>query len=240
MKKWVILFVIITFLFSGAVVAFSEPQETQEQEAMPQERLMQNILELDQKLQEALKNQQQEAVILLNNQLNEAKENYELYLQEQKAKENFEGFGWGAGTSMMFMLSDEELIDEAIVDENGIVRITREGTIVPSIMLESHYFFVLNADGGGNIGVGPFVGILTNPAGDLLDALALGGMIGLRRLGEANDNSLNFGFGYVWNRNSKVLGDGIYANQPLPQGESEIRYKYKTLGGLIIMISFAF
>jgi len=238
MKRWMILFVIIAFLFSGAVMAFALIQETQEQEKG--QILINRIIEAKSLLDAAITANQTDLISIYLNQLKEANENYDLYLKEEKAKKDFEGFGWGAGTSMMFMLSDEELIDEAIIDDNGIVRITREGTIVPSIMLETHFFFVLNADGAGNIGVGPFVGMLTNPSGDLLDALALGGMIGLRRLGEANDNSLNFGVGWVWNRNSKVLGEGIYANQPLLEGESEIRYKYKTLGGLIIMVSFAF
>ena len=234
MRKIIAFWLVLALLlFFGAVMALAqEPELTQE------EKLMQNILEIDKKLQEAMKNQQTEAVVLLNKQLKKAQEEYEEYLLKQEAIEDFGGLGFSVGAGITFFPAEDELIEEAEII-NGIVRIKREGKAVSRMMLESHYFFILDNESNGKWGIGPFVGILTNED-QLLDAFGLGVMVGLRRLGESSSRSLNFGAGWVWDRNCKVLGDGIYANMLLPEGETEIRYKYKTLGGFIVIVSFSF
>ncbi|BBJ22873.1 hypothetical protein W01_08000 [Candidatus Nitrotoga sp. AM1P] len=48
------------------------------------------------------------------------------------------------------------------------------------------------------------------------------------------------GIGAVTDPNVKVPGAGIAKNQPLPTGESEIRYKEMSQWGVLILTSFSF
>ena len=156
--------------------------------------------------------------------------------QNKNAVDDFSGFGFSTGIALTFYVGTEKPVEDAeLID--GIVRITKENNPRIRIMNETHYFFVIDRD--GKCGIGPFVGLLSSGE-QFIDAFALGGMIGLRRLGEKSSRSLNFGFGWVWDRNVKVLGDGVIANHSLPPGEAEIRFKYKTLGGIFIITSFSF
>jgi len=165
----------------------------------------------------------------------ENEESEEAKPQNEIAYDNFAGFGFSAGIALTYYLGKDRAIEDAKLS-NGIVRITKENSANFRMMMETHYFFVL--DNKCRWGAGPFVGVLSSGE-QFLDAFALGGMVGLRRLGENSSRSLNFGFGWVWDRSVKVLGDGIKANNPLPAGETEIRFKTKTLDGLLILVSFS-
>jgi hypothetical protein len=100
---------------------------------------------------------------------------------------------------------------------------------------------------------------------NVIDAYALGWMIGFRvpstwvqckkgdtSCGNTDTNhsswvptysgssSWNFGVGFSVNPNAQTLGDGIIPNQPLPAGETSIRYKTQPLYGVILVSSFSF
>ncbi len=64
-------------------------------------------------------------------------------------------------------------------------------------------------------------------------------MLGLRRPGEETA-SFNIGIGVLYDLNVRVLGEGVVANQPLPPGETEIRYLEEEQSGLLIMTSYSF
>jgi hypothetical protein len=53
-------------------------------------------------------------------------------------------------------------------------------------------------------------------------------------------SSWNFGIGLRVDPKSQVLGDGIIVNQPLPAGESTIRFKTEPRLGLMLLSSFSF
>ena len=74
----------------------------------------------------------------------------------QGQENRFAGMGFGVGLSPTIDVGKHDRINEAVLDENGIVRITSENNDVPRIMLESHYFFTPTGD---NFGVGPFVAL---------------------------------------------------------------------------------
>ncbi len=171
----------------------------------------------------------------------------------------FGGLSLGIGLSLTHDLGWNDRVSKASV-VNGIVRVDEEKNDLARIMLEAHYFFTPDSSFGlGNVpkgmwGHGPFVAIA--PGGDkkFIDAIGLGWMIGFRpysykdKDGNATSDpktsgnwSWNIGIGFVVDANSKILGDGITANQPLPAGEfTNVRLKDISQGGLMLISSFSF
>lgn len=173
----------------------------------------------------------------------------------------FGGLEFGVGISYTNDLGNRDRIGSASV-VNGIVRVDDENNGNARIMLESHYFFTPCGDllrirglsrnpcewqgatgwkrGEPKWGWGPFVALQPSGGdGKLIDAIAMGGMIGLRK-SEKTTQSFNFGIGYVMDINVKVLGDGVVANQPLPAGETAVRLKDTSQSGLLLISSFSF
>ncbi|WP_433853022.1 hypothetical protein [Stenotrophomonas nitritireducens] len=150
------------------------------------------------------------------------------------------GIKMGVGLSVTF--DWEKRIESASV-VNGIVRVDSEKNAVARILLESHYLFtpnkrLLGVQEPGTWGIGPFVGVMSGND-RLIEAAGIGAMLGFRR-SKDKDNSFNIGVGYMVDPSSRTLGDGIIANHPLPQGESGVRYKTRSRGGIVVMASFSF
>ncbi|MEW6597461.1 MAG: hypothetical protein AB1429_08195 [Pseudomonadota bacterium] len=55
-----------------------------------------------------------------------------------------------------------------------------------------------------------------------------------------NGTPITISLGYIWSPYVKVLGDGQHANQPLPAGETEIRYKTITTSGWLLGFGVSF
>jgi hypothetical protein len=78
---------------------------------------------------------------------------------------------------------------------------------------------------------------------NLITGYALGWMIGFRHPTAATTSSTSswsFGVGLRIDPHAQVLGDGIGANQPLPAGETAIRYKNEPRAGVMMLWSFSF
>ena len=172
--------------------------------------------------------------------------------QENRGRQKFGGLEFGVGISFTLDVGKTDRVREAEL-VNGVVRVKDEDNGRARIMLESHYFFkpCQSADGqpiagcslpfglkGGDFGWGPFMAL--QPGTDnIIEAVALGAMLGFRRPGEGSE-SFNLGLGVVVDPNTRVLGDGLIANQPLPAGETAIRYKEEMQTGLLLLASFGF
>ncbi|MFN3931383.1 MAG: hypothetical protein ACK4JY_06490 [Brevundimonas sp.] len=161
---------------------------------------------------------------------------------EKKAEDRreFAGLDLGVGLSVTFDLGDDERVEEAELI-NGIVRVTDENDSRARIMLESHFFFTpdhsfLNV-AAGDWGIGPFVAV--QPGTDeIIEAAALGVMIGFRR--PDTGDSFNVGLGLAIDPDTRMLGDGLVADQALPVGETAIRYKEESQLGVVLLTSFTF
>ena len=157
-----------------------------------------------------------------------------------KNQREFAGLDLGVGLSVTFDLGDDERVEEAEII-NGVIRVTDENDSRARIMLESHFLFTpdhcfLNVD-AGDWGIGPFVAV--QPGTDeIIEAAALGIMIGFRRPGSSD--SFNVGLGIAIDPDTRVLGDGLVANQMLPVGETSIRYKEESQMGIVLLTSFTF
>jgi hypothetical protein len=170
--------------------------------------------------------------------------------EEETVQKSFAGFQLGVGLSLTIDSGSEDRITNAQV-VNGIVRVDNEDNAIARIMLETHYFFTPSGClfalktaneacallSENEWGWGPFVAIQPGE-GEIVDAIGLGLMLGFRR--EGREDSFNLGLGYVVDPNSRVLGDGITVNQPLPLGETEIRFKEKEQWGWVIITSYTF
>lgn len=153
---------------------------------------------------------------------------------------DFAGLKLGVGLSLTVDIGSSDRVIEATV-VNGIVRAVKTDNSKPRIMLESHYFFTPDSKfltkKSGDWGLGPFVAIRPGSE-EVIDAIAFGGMIGFRFLD--TPKSFNIGLGLVIDPSVQILGEGIKLNQPLPEGETEVRYRETSQKGLLGMVSFNF
>lgn len=174
----------------------------------------------------------------------------------QEATIDFTGAGFGSGIALVIGLGEKQRVKDAEV-VNNVVRVKSDSTTTPRILLNLHYFFSDACDGGAGKfcveqgvdaggrrilvpmrGWGPFVAV--QPGSDQTVAAVGGGVLfGWRRAVDKPD-SFNVGAGVLADQNVRTLGDGIYANQALPAGETQIRYKESTRWGVILMASWAF
>lgn len=179
------------------------------------------------------------------------------------------GLGFGVGLSLTVDSGSTQRVNSAVVvGPERIVRVTESASTRARVMLETHYFFkarrwdpFLGDSGGLNdrpcffslsarCGFGPFFAI--EPGGDnVINAVGLGIMVGIQprwtianfsaeELKRRSSSSFNIGIGWVIDPNTQTLGDGIFANQPLPPGEEMVRFQRQTQQGLLIISSFSF
>jgi hypothetical protein len=176
------------------------------------------------------------------------------------------GLGFGVGIAADFDLRGTRVGDAEVV--NNIVRVKDSTTNVNvGLVLEAHYF-LLDFIGkefmksavcstvycANEIGFGPFVAIEAGNASTKgtvsgpITSYALGLMVGLHHpkfttvngVPVADRSSWNFGIGLRIDPNTQVLGDGIVANQPLPAGETAVRFKKEPRSGIMLLSSFSF
>lgn len=152
---------------------------------------------------------------------------------------------FGVGISLTFDTGQHSRVKSAsIVD--GIVRIDDENDKIARVMLESHRFFTpdpnflgIDSMGVEKWGIGPFVAL--QPGTDeIIEAIAVGVMVGFRREGDESGSSWNIGLGYITDPNVDVLGDGFVENQPPPGGETAVRLKEVSQDGVVLLFSFSF
>lgn len=170
-------------------------------------------------------------------------ENKSEAIEKKKLEETrkFAGINFGVGLTLTLDTGSHERVDNAEIAD-GVVRVTEESNDVPRIMLETHYFFMPETNFLGKKtkewGVGPFVGI-QNGSDEIIQAIGAGVMVGFRKSEEAED-SFNIGVGFVVDPSVQILGDGIEENEPLPAGETQIRYKETSQWGVLLVVSYAF
>jgi len=174
------------------------------------------------------------------------------HLRDGDRTTTFGGIDFGVGVSFSYDLGGELRVREAEL-VNGIVRVTEADNARARLILESHYFFTPagrsifglqntaaseGSSAANNWGIGPFIAL--QPGSDaIIDAIGGGLMMGFRRPGEGDD-SFNFGIGVLYDVDVRTLGPGIEANQPLPDGETEIRYQQREQASILFISSYSF
>jgi len=158
----------------------------------------------------------------------------ERQLAEEKGQENFVSLNFGAGLFAGFDIGGKQRVDSARV-VNGIVRVEEKSDAQLGFILEAHRFFGL--DSSNKFGIGPYIGVIASNE-NVFSAASAGVMFGFRP--EGTSKSLNIGIGGIVYPSVKVLGEGIEANQPIPQNETEVRTQKITKYGIAIVASFGF
>ena len=157
--------------------------------------------------------------------------------REQNAADSFKGMGFGGSVGISFFSPSNRDQEAMIVDGTpGTVRITKERSVVPAVMLESHYF--ITRGDKPMWGAGPFAGILSSGE-KVIDAFGIGLMIGGRR-SKDQPQSFNLGLGVIWEPEIQRLGEGFEEGKAPPGNETEIRYKTEAAVGTLLIISFTF
>ena len=159
--------------------------------------------------------------------------------EDRQNEREFAGISFGVGIGVTFT-SERERIEEAVLVDNAmedgpqVIRATKKRNTTARILLETHYFF---SPWHKNLGFGPFIAIQPGNE-EIIEAAGAGVMMGLRRDDRAQ--SFNMGVGVLVEPSVKTLGDGQTDGEPLPAGESEIRFQEKAIYSLVIIGSFAF
>ncbi|WP_236549485.1 hypothetical protein, partial [Novosphingobium sp. TCA1] len=186
--------------------------------------------------------------------------------ENNSGRQKFGGIDFGVGMAFTYNFGYDRL-EDASLDENGVVRVNKESNASARIFLETHYLFT--PDGvplggllGGNIenipdkkdfsgqilsegpkrwGFGPFIAVQPS-SNNIIDAIGAGIMLGLRRPVKSNpsNDSFNIGIGGLVDISAKTLGNGIKEDQLLPAGETAIRYKTRPIFSLMLLSSYSF
>jgi len=126
--------------------------------------------------------------------------------------------GWGLG--IVDMHNKNALITDVTV-ENGIVRVREEEKWTARVLLETHWYSNWTCQW---LCTGPFVGAGLSTS-SFIDAVVFGLVFGSGPLVGDLKPRYNFGIGTGRRFKVKTLGDGITPNEPLPPGETQVRYK---------------
>ena len=168
-----------------------------------------------------------------------------------RAPDTFFGGNFGLGLSYTHDLGSRDRVDSASVDSGGIVRVDDESNGLARLVLKSHFFtkcpsglpligtFISEHDG-----CGLFVAAQLGSSDNIIDAVGGGFMLGFRpetwkQNSDTQNRSFNIGLGFMVDPDTQVLGDGIKANNSLPNGETEVRFKKSTQIGFMILFSYS-
>ena len=157
--------------------------------------------------------------------------------QEDNGTSSLDALGFGAGLGFRWNVYEPDIVSEATVDANGIVRVNKRNNTQAGLVLETHYFAYRRS----NFGIGPFVAVQTGSE-NLIESVGLGLMFGW----EVNDEGRGFGlgFGYSAQPRAKVLGPEFVENQPAPKNASgqplAVRLQERDKGAIVAVLSVIF
>ena len=73
-------------------------------------------------------------------------------LSQEEGRE-FAGIKFGIGISLTHDTGNNDRVESASLDENGVVRVSKDQNDIARIMLETHYFFEPNSGGRSFLGM---------------------------------------------------------------------------------------
>jgi len=155
---------------------------------------------------------------------------------------SFMGISFGVGIGLSWGGFEE--ISEAQVGAGNVVVVTRRAKQQPRIILETHYYGVCNwfdikRCKAGELGFGPYFGIVAK-SDKLISAASIGLMVGFRTPSGPDSTGFSIGIGAILDDAVPALAAGFAEGQPLPAGETTIRFTQKERWGAILFCSRTF
>jgi len=152
--------------------------------------------------------------------------------------DELKGLGFGVGLGFRWNVLKPALVDEAVVDDNGIVRVNKRVNTNAGLVLEMHHFIQQK----GSFGHGPFVAVQSGT--DQVISAAGGGWMFGWRLKAMENKAFGIGVGYAGLPSAKVLGSEFVEGQHAPKGSDgkplAIRYQQRDKGSVMFVLSFVF
>ena len=171
---------------------------------------------------------------------------HEAYIESANArvaKENgsvvFQGISFGVGVGVSF--SDDDIISSAEIDASNLIVATKDETTQPRVILESHYYGWCKTAkcNAGKFGIGPYFGIVAKDD-NLISAFSTGVMFGWKDSRDPSSAGFSLGIGAILDADVQSLADGYEEGQPLPPGETSIRFKTESKWGAILFFTRTF
>ena len=163
-------------------------------------------------------------------------------------------FGFGVALGLSWNAYGPDIVNNASIDANGIVRVNTRANTNAGFMLESHYYVLprakkANPDNGKvpfdtrAVGFGPFV--CAQPgSSQIITAVGAGLMFGWRRQTGVTPSGFGLGFGYEAIPSAQVLGSEFVNGQPAPLGPDKLplplRYETQDKGSILFILSVSF
>ncbi len=157
---------------------------------------------------------------------------------ETKARkeDDFRGLKWGVGFG--FSYSGNVISEAAVVD--GVIRATKETSQQAKALLEGHSYFLCDKKKTkGDHGCGPYVGVVAD-SNDVLAGVSIGFMWGWKSTQPDTSQGFSLGLGVLLENDVKDLADGFHEGEPLPPGETQIRFVEKGRWSAVIFATRTF
>jgi hypothetical protein len=169
-------------------------------------------------------------------------------------------FGFGVALGLSTNVTGANIVNNATVDVNGIVRVNTRANTAAGFMLETHYyvwpkppsdalFEANNRQDTRSWGTGPFVAAQPGSS-QIISAVGGGWMIGFRRPKGSTPSGFGLGVGYEAIPAAQVLGSEFVDGKPAPVGPPPsgattgqplpIRYATQDKGALLVILSITF
>lgn len=156
--------------------------------------------------------------------------------------------GFGIALGLTTNVTGANIVTNATIDANGIVRVNTRANTTAGLMLETHYFIWPrppddNVPDNRKWGTGPFVAAQPGSS-QIISAVGAGWMIGFRRPKGSRPSGFGLGVGYQAIPAAQVLGSEFVDGKAAPVGPNgaplQVRFETEDKGSLLVVLSVSF
>ena len=160
-------------------------------------------------------------------------------VEETQGETDFMGLSFGVGVGVSF--SQDDLITEAEVGADNNIRVVKDESDEPRVILESHYYGWCKSAScnAGARGIGPYFAIVAKDD-KLISAFSAGVMFGWKDTKRGESDGFSVGLGAILDSDVTSLAKGFEVGKPLPEGEADVKYETKSRWGAIVFFTRTF